>query len=331
LNDLPKFEEDLGLKLLEFPLQTFATLTDVRLGLWVRNGYSIKNQCLNYLSPSLREGTADLDFVAMSASLSICGSEPFLKRVAAYMLLNTQDQFYQGRAEDFFVLIINLFCNRVLKQESIPSRERMESEMINRIALGPITFSDLSSQLTDSTCSSPQFESILAEIAELKLPLNDESAGVYELKPQFYSRVDPYCSRFLRKDRVAIRQVFKLKGISHVIQKDLIAIPEIDSLANSRYLMELIYDALLFCLQDPGQSETLMSEIVHLLSLFANRVDKLESQLLTSNLQYEFKSGDCSRSVLHLLQDAKSKSPAKDEIAKLLNLLFSGKFNTLHN
>lgn len=71
--------------IMEYPLRVRALLAQVNCGVWVRNGFGIRNQARTYRDVSVREKTYDCDLYLLQVALTV--AEPNL------MLLTMLDRF----------------------------------------------------------------------------------------------------------------------------------------------------------------------------------------------------------------------------------------------
>lgn len=212
--------KDIFKKLIYYPLTLQVLASQTRLNWWVRNGYSIKNQILNYFSTSLREDYYDPDFFLLQACvIALDESDLYCIICRQFMIYAMKSEVSEGEqlstmlqfSQDMIELIISLYSERRWLDLCEDNRERIgKIEVIHALSTGPCTFSDLKKKIVDSIFDSVDIDKILAELALYKPPTTN-SAGLFELKPQFVPLIDRYFFRLGRKERSLLSEKLPLQ------------------------------------------------------------------------------------------------------------------------
>ena len=225
----------------------------VQSNLWVRNGYSIKNQLLNYLSPrTFGEMYAnDCKLLSFFASL-MKKSKPTTNIFPL--------KFESARhLEEFIVLII-----RFISFSQISDILDPKPILIHNLAQGPQSIDELQEGLPES-CSEGHFECLLEEVSV-------KVGKKFELKPEYYSSVDP-CHPILFSVEERTKVISYLKSKNYSAWNNVFG-------ANSDFDLEPLKAVILQCPNEYVQSNELL-----LKNLFARLNDlpffrlKLESPL----------------------------------------------------
>lgn len=198
--------------LYEYPIRTIVLMSQIKAGLWVRNGFSIRTQLQLYSNSGLRETGYLRDLFLIQTFVS--SNTPDL---ACHMILNRwlfdnnwstlSDKEEAGHffpydpktlpymLEECVGFFINIQMEtlylRGLKGEDI-TRLRLENEIIHNLCFSPISYTKLCSQIPDHITAEKRFDLVLGELSNFTPPINCNDTGVYKLKEQYMSRVNPY-------------------------------------------------------------------------------------------------------------------------------------------
>lgn len=209
-----------ALLLLDAPLRLRSLFAQIRAGLWVRNGYSIRNQVYNYRSVSLREETFDIDLFLIQAMTTFIKPDDFVLmltdrfEVAAALKLDYQNDFDPSQMvillEEFLLLFIHILTVRD-EISSISLEERIHIELVQSLCLGSRSYSDLTKTISDSLVEHPSFDTILRSLAHFKFPEGISEHGVYEIRHEYLCEYNPYFYHHGRKENEA--------GMAYVLQR----------------------------------------------------------------------------------------------------------------
>lgn len=223
--------------LFEFPLRVCAWLAQMRAGMWVRNGITLRHQMHTYRGTSQRDVSYQRDIFLMQAGLVLCGkhndgmeaAESLGERFLAQILdrydlgewINGIFDLPEGYdenqrldvAEDFYHLLVVLLSERGnLVPGSNKSDQHIKSlqrDIAHVLCFKPLSFSDISNRLTDRMADSEEFDIVLREMTIFRSPEGLNDSGTFELKPQYIELVDPYYAYYNRNQREEAEDIYK--------------------------------------------------------------------------------------------------------------------------
>lgn len=262
-------------------------VAQIRAGLWVRNGFGMRAQQLHYKEYSLRENTYDQDIYFLQTSLVILDPSLVLMAILnrfqlqSWLAGNDQHPVYEP-AQAFAMIEEMLYTIIVLLSDPTniagkSNRECLKREIVHHLCLGPCAYSDLMRRVSEKFSDDPTLDKVLAEVATFKLPAGTADQGLYALKPEFFTQVDPYFPRYSRNQREEADRLVRehMKKASPLARSSVIVPARLDitqgpfvslSLAfNSDLLLQIIYFSMKHG-QSRGTlfSEALVDEALHL-------------------------------------------------------------------
>ncbi|ORX55573.1 hypothetical protein DM01DRAFT_1382719 [Hesseltinella vesiculosa] len=209
------------LAILEYPLRTLVFSSQIRAGVWVRNGYGLRTQAHHYREISLRENTYDADLFLMQ--LGLVTLDPNL------MLATMMDRFglvgwFQGQTahpqydasqtvfmvEEILSLLIVCLCEHC-NLVGASTEDRIRREIIHNLCTGVSSYSDLTKRIPERLVDHALFDRMLLELAHYKSPDGLHDAGRYELKAEFYPEIDSYFYHYSRNHREEAENVMRLR------------------------------------------------------------------------------------------------------------------------
>lgn len=181
--------------------------SQVKVGFWIRNGISVSRQASLYTGTVMADLAywRDLHLNQLAALLD----DPtttlynFLDRwelldwftgKVEYKNTVYEDRF-SSMAEKFILFVYNLITDRF---NFIPMTNEERMAKLTRQAIcyalseGPKAYSFLKDSLDIELMNFPDFDVILKEVADYKPPTGLMDTGMYRLKEQCYSELDPY-------------------------------------------------------------------------------------------------------------------------------------------
>lgn len=215
--------DDFLCALFEHPLRVCAWLAQMRAGMWVRNGMTLRHQMHTYRSTSQRDVSYQRDLSMLQAGLVLCGSpeEPVGERFLAQMIdrfdmtkwvksdFTTPPGYEETQQmdviEDFYHLLIVLLSERdeLLPNGNDPDyrKKALQRDIAHVLCFKPLSFSDISSRLTDKIADSEGFDEVLQEMTTYKSPEGLSDSGAFELRSQYRGLIDPYYAFYSRNQR----------------------------------------------------------------------------------------------------------------------------------
>ncbi|KAI9739109.1 MAG: hypothetical protein M1834_007322 [Cirrosporium novae-zelandiae] len=209
--------EDYVLSIFDYPLRVCVWLSQMKTGMWVRNGLSLRHQMTTYRGPSQRDITHHRDIVLLQTAMVICDPSRFLANmIDRYDVTNwirgdfTTRSVYDDTqlvdlTEDFLHLLIVLLSDRIsllpMEQEPNPQLRTFRRDVVHILCFKPLSFSTLTDRLADKFADLDDFQEILDEMTIYRPPEGLSDAGTFELKPQYLEEVDPYMSHYNKNQR----------------------------------------------------------------------------------------------------------------------------------
>lgn len=197
--DHPAEEEILSL-LFDYHVRVLILLSQIKIGLWVRNGLSIRNQMNYYRDITLRDPAFSRDIFMVQTSLVVLDPNLVMYRLMdRWGLLDWQtnpafdDQQRLYMVEDFIhYLIIFISERRQLLGLSVKEckRKYIVKEIIQCLAFKPMSFSEICDVVPDLLTTDEMFEIVLSELTTFKHPVGTRDSGLYELKPEYMTQFD---------------------------------------------------------------------------------------------------------------------------------------------
>ncbi|KAI8617911.1 hypothetical protein BC830DRAFT_54838 [Chytriomyces sp. MP71] len=232
--------EDHIVRILDHPLRTEVFLSQIRTGLWVRNGMSMRSQQMYFKYILLRD-LYDLDIFLIQTFAAVVSSDRFIATlldrydIRAWFEANVTEsakKFFGepqpsiGLAEDLLNLLINVLTERGRAMGGMNVEALARREIIHALATSPnggLPYSKISEsvpyEITRLLQGLPMpapasgtgedfyftpcksIDTILAEVANFKPPTLATDKGVYELKDECYDEVDPWFHHYTRTQR----------------------------------------------------------------------------------------------------------------------------------
>ncbi|KAL3478110.1 hypothetical protein BJX99DRAFT_225042 [Aspergillus californicus] len=229
-NDRFIFDSDLGaedllLAMFDYPLRVCAWLAQMKAGLWVRNGLSLRHQMSQYRGVSCREIGYYRDIFMLQAALVMCNPSRVLASIAdRFGVVDWMNRGYIPRTgiedtkvidvvEEFVLLLIVLLTDRnSLTSEGNTddaTRENMSREIAHVLCFKPLSFSDLSTRLSDQVRDSDMFQDVLEDIARFRAPEGLNDTGTFELKPEYIGMIDPYSAHYTKNQRDEAESIYR--------------------------------------------------------------------------------------------------------------------------
>ncbi|KAJ3331587.1 hypothetical protein HDU76_002758 [Blyttiomyces sp. JEL0837] len=231
-NDFPL--ADRFCRLVDHCLRVEALLSQIRGGLWVRNGQSMRNQALYFKHLFLRD-LYDHNLFLMQWGCVILGSDRFITSMLERFTLSA---WFSGKpadtarqlsvdpaamtvlAEDFVNLLIVLITERG-RASSLSVENQLRREIIHSLAPYPngLPHSKIADSIPDYLIRlthglptldneaaefnkpSKGVDELLPELANFKFPDGTNDKGLYELRDEFFDEVDPWFCHYSRTQR----------------------------------------------------------------------------------------------------------------------------------
>jgi E3 ubiquitin-protein ligase UBR1 len=213
------------LALFDFPLRVLAWLAQMRAGMWVRNGITLRHQMGAYRGHPRRELSFFRDFFMLQTAMVVLPPAQVLASMidrfdltdwiqGNHSLRNGQDEQQKiDIAEDFVHLLIVLLSDRIhlLPQDVDPEPQLTTArrDIIHTLCFKPLSFSSLVSHIPDKFSDTDQFDQLIQEMTVFRPPEGISDHGTFALKDQFFEDVDPYLAHFSRNQRDEAENIYK--------------------------------------------------------------------------------------------------------------------------
>ncbi|KAK4240848.1 hypothetical protein C8A03DRAFT_31013 [Achaetomium macrosporum] len=354
--------EDYMLAAFDFPLRVSAWLAQMKAGMWVRNGLSLRHQAGTYRGVGQRDVSHQRDIFLLQTALVVCdpsrvlasivdrfGMEKWVKGIFEQKSKAQDDIQHLDVVEDMIHLLIVLLSDRTLlnptDDEQGPHLASMRRDITHVLCFKPMSFSDMSQKLPDKFQENEDFHRLLDEMTTYKSPEGLTDVGTFELKPQYIEEVDPYIAHYNKNQREEAEMAWRkcmAKKMGKPVE-DVVYEPKLRPISSGVFaglgqftstgmFAQIIYYSLLYTLVYPGLTpqvpstrvETFLQVVLHLI-LIAIAEDKSDEE---HPQQASFIATALSRQARsNFMPDA----PHAKTIVALLNLIASkGEFKACH-
>ncbi|KAI0385854.1 hypothetical protein F5Y04DRAFT_158585 [Hypomontagnella monticulosa] len=210
--------EDYLMAAFDYPLRVCTWLAQIKAGMWVRNGISLRHQAGTYKNILHRDVTHARDIFLLQTAMIVCnpsrvlasivdrfGMESWIKGL--FELTSTaQDEIqHLDVVEDMIHLLIVLLSDRTslipVKDEQQTHLMAMRRDITHVLCFKPLSFNEISSKLPEKFHEQEDFQWVLDEVATFKAPEGVSDVGTFELKPQFVEDIDPYIAHYSKNQR----------------------------------------------------------------------------------------------------------------------------------
>jgi E3 ubiquitin-protein ligase UBR1 len=210
----------------DFPLRVCAWLAQMRAGIWVRNGVTLRHQMTQYRSVSQRDVAYQRDIFLLQTALVLCNPSVFLATmVERFGLMGWMTGKYEGAqhgfedtqaievVEDFVHLLIILLSDRnslVPPEDDIdPHIASIRRDIAHVLCFKPLSYSDMTTRLADRIQNMDEFPDVLSEMTKFRPPEGLQDSGTFELEEEYIELVDPYLHQYTRNQREEAETIYK--------------------------------------------------------------------------------------------------------------------------
>ncbi|KAF2807775.1 uncharacterized protein BDZ99DRAFT_420298 [Mytilinidion resinicola] len=213
------------LALFDFPLRVCAWLSQMRGGIWVRNGITLRHQMSTYRNVGQRDVSYQRDIFLLQTALVICNPATFLaSMVDRFGLMHWAKGHYANTpgiedsqiidvVEDFVHLLIILLSDRLpllpIEDEPEPHVIAMRRDIAHVLCFKPLSFSELTARISERIQDMNEFNTVLSDMTKFKPPEGLSDSGTFELKEEFITLIDPYITQYNRNQREEAETIYK--------------------------------------------------------------------------------------------------------------------------
>ncbi|CAG7916192.1 unnamed protein product [Penicillium olsonii] len=217
--------EDLLLVMFDYPLRVCAWLAQMKAGMWVRNGLSLRHQMSQYRGVSSRDFAYYRDIFLLQTALVVCDPSRVLATIAhRFGMVEWMARNYMPRpgyedsqlvdvAEEFVHLLVILLTDRTsltaIDDSTHLTHENIKRDIAHVLCFKPLSFSDLSTRLSDKLLDSDMFQDVLEDVANFRPPEGLSDSGTFELKPEHLDLIDPYSAHYTKNQRDEAENIYK--------------------------------------------------------------------------------------------------------------------------
>ena len=201
----------------DFPLRVCAWLAQMKAGMWVRNGLSLRHQMSTYRGVAQRDLAHQRDIFLLQTALVTCNPSRVLLSMIDRFELNdwmvglfvVRQGYEDGQmvdvAEDFIHLLIVLLIERTslvsVEDEPTPQNLAVRRDIIHILCFKPLSFSDLCNRLADKFQDLDDFQEVLDDMTNYRAPEGLSDSGTFELKPEHLAELDPFILHYNKNQR----------------------------------------------------------------------------------------------------------------------------------
>ncbi|KAH3673253.1 hypothetical protein WICPIJ_009872 [Wickerhamomyces pijperi] len=190
--------------ILEYPLRTLVLLSQIKSGMWIRNGQGLKTQLLMYTGPRMRESgyMRDLQLIQLSA----CLYDPnfiffsFMNRWSLTSWVVENFGYFDDYPSDclgkmvteFMLFLLHMLTETEHLDDPVNlSYLKIKRLLIHTLCFDSMTYPQICSAVPDFVHKDKLFESILNELTTFSGDI-DERMGHYKLKDEYFDEIEPY-------------------------------------------------------------------------------------------------------------------------------------------
>lgn len=205
------------LAMFDVPLRVCAWLVQIKAGMWVRNGLTLRHQMQIFRSTVQRDVSAQRDIFLLQVAFVVCPPDVFLASVIDRFGMSEwmrgelrvregwEDHQMMDVAEDFLHLLCIILTDRALlrptEEEPEPEGLAAKRDIAHALCFKPMSHSDLRGKLTMKVANMDNFDSILNDVATFRPPNGLQDSGIFELKDEYFDVVDPYNAYYNKNQR----------------------------------------------------------------------------------------------------------------------------------
>lgn len=314
--------EDYLMAMFDFPLRVCAWLAQMKAGMWVRNGLSLRHQMSTYRGVSQRDLAHHRDIFLLQTALVTCSPNRVLaSMIDRFGMVDWMKGNYGFRprfedtqlvdvAEDMIHLLIVLLSDRTSLQpiEDEPCQQALaiRKDIVHILCFKPLSFSDLCGRLADKFQDLEEFQDILEEMTNFRAPEGLSDSGTFELKQEFLEELDPYIAHYTKNQRDEAENAYRTwkakktgKSLSDVVYEPKLrpinsgVFADLAAFTKSPIFAQIIYYSLAYALQAKSYTPTIprtrveafIQVVLHLtlLAILEDRTD--EDEMTEESLQ----------------------------------------------
>lgn len=208
--------------LIEHPLRVIVMLSQIKIGFWVRNGFSIRTQLHIYKGSGIRESGYKRDLFMIQFLASVSNPEIVLMTIFSRWSLvpwlkedfgnhgDYDESELPQMVEECLLFFIHLLSETTYCTDPTEVIDnRLAVEIIHALCFEPLTYSKLCSEIPDFLCHEKRFDLVLKKVANYIPPGSSNQTGLYKLKDALFKEIDPYYIHYNSNKREDAEKVIK--------------------------------------------------------------------------------------------------------------------------
>ncbi|KAL2374829.1 hypothetical protein RJ035_004801 [Blastomyces gilchristii] len=217
--------DDILLTMFDYPLRVCAWLAQMKAGMWVRNGLSLRHQMGQYRAVTTREMAFYRDLFLLQTAFVVCDPSRFLASMIDRFGVGdwmrggyaTRPGYDDAKHVDILEEMIHLMIVLVTDRTSLTGvddgdnarNSTMARDIAHALCFKPLSYTDLTIRMSDKSGESGNLQEVLAEVATFRPPEGMNDTGTFELKPDYLDLVDPYCTYYTKNQREEAENSYK--------------------------------------------------------------------------------------------------------------------------
>ncbi|TGZ78610.1 hypothetical protein EX30DRAFT_322180 [Ascodesmis nigricans] len=239
--------DDLALAMFDIPLRVCAWIAQMKVGMWVRNGFSLKHQMQTYRSVSQRELTHNRDIFMLQTAMVVTDPQRLLLNMVDRFSLNhwmrgefkksdeegIEESQILDLAEEFLHLLIVMISERLplisTRDEPNLQVERIKRDLLHVLYFKPMQFSELARHLPDRLLEHDKFQEVLTSMTKYRPPDGLSDYGQFELKEEYLDEIDPFNVNFNKNQREETEASYRARIAKKAGKKEseIVFVPEL--------------------------------------------------------------------------------------------------------
>lgn len=220
--------EDYLMAAFDYPLRVCACLAQIKAGMWVRNGISLRHQAATYRGVNQRDISHHRDIFLLQTAMVVCnpnrvltsiidrfGMESWVKGIFEQKSEVQDDAQHLDVVEDMLHLLIVLLSDRtaLIPPEDEPNQTLLSirRDLVHVLCFKPLSFNEISNKMPDKYQEQEDFQQVLDQMAIFKAPEGVSDVGTFELRPEYVEEVDPYIAHYNKNQREEAEMVYRKK------------------------------------------------------------------------------------------------------------------------
>lgn len=205
LNHDLQLDDDLSLSFIfDHSFRVLLLLSQIQVGLWVRNGYSVRTQLHLYREITLRELGFRRDIFMAQTALTL---DPvhFVSTIITLWGIGFEVDFDIDSSQRVYLIeeLLHYMISFLMERTALMGLGEKETlrryqikELIQCLFFKDMAFSEMCKVIPDILTTDAMFEELLQEMAIFKPPVGVRDYGVYQLRPEYFDKVDSHYLHF---------------------------------------------------------------------------------------------------------------------------------------